>query len=659
MKIGFDATVLHGRKSGVGYYCEELLKALLAIDHDNEYFVFSHQPVVFKSASSNGNVRFSSSRFFPIRAVYLHGLLPGLLENAQADLCHYTNFLAPLTDKRPYVVTIHDMGLNTLRHAHPLAKRIYTRRLIPSVARNARLVLTNSEFSKWEIVRHLGISEDRIRVTPLAASPEFAPRPGPGGKPYFLYVGNLEPRKNLERLIEAFARMPGKDHDLVIAGNSLYRAEGVSEKARETGLNGRVKFIGYVPREDLPELYSGATAFVYPSLLEGFGLPVVEAMACGTPVITTRGSSLIEVAGGAALLVGGLDVREMTEAMCRLAEDRSLRETLSRKGLKRSAEFSWQRTAELTLDAYLEAREPYPSGRGRRRERSERKPDRAPLVINGAGEGELIRAIRKTVAYSARFQYPLHASELRDRLFSVAVDSETFNRALNSIDYKPDSALLQLRAVREKISDETIRSLMPALRTLVSLPFVRMIALSGSAAHRNMTTAEDLDLFLIVEDGKVWSFFLVAMVWAKLKGLRKQLCMNYVLSDEALPLFEHDDFTAQQAASLKPMFGKAVYDRFIAANPFVRRCFPNFDASFHREFYDEISPPPARRLLEAALRYGPVQILERASRFVLGRYFQRKATRAAGGECEVVLDSRRLKLHLKSHKSSILQAEGR
>lgn len=638
MKIAFDGTVLHGRKSGVGYYCEELLKAMLAINHEDEFFVFSHQPVKLDLAPSNGNLKFTNTLRFPIRAVYLHALLPKILDKVQPDLCHYTNFLAPIAEDRPYVVTIHDMGLETLPDAHPLTKRLYTKRLVPRVARKARLIVTNSEYSKWEIVRHLGIAEDRIRVTPLAASPEFMPVPARPENPYFLYVGNLEPRKNLERLIEAFARMPVNDHELVIVGNRWYHGGAAEEKARSLGLNDRVKFLGYVPRADLPSLYSGTTAFVYPSLLEGFGLPIVEAMACGAPVITSNHSSMKEVAGEAAVLVEPTSVRDMTKALARVAEDRSLREELSRRGLKRAAEFSWKRTAELTLDVYREVFE------RRLKPAAAHPPTRSGQAVRAA--------IRKTVEYSNLFQYPLTAGELRERLFDIEVDDSTFRSVLASMELGTDKELFRLRAERESISDQAIREMHSHLRTLASLPFVRMLAFSGSTAHRNMTSTEDVDLFMIVEDGKLWAVFLIAMVWAKLKGLRKRLCMNYLISDAALPLFERDVFTAQQAASLKPIFGKTVYDRFIAMNSFIRRRFPNFEISRHREFYPEIAPGFYKRILEALLRHGPIQILERASRVVLGRYLGGKVS----GESDVQLDARHLKLHLRSHKNSILNA---
>src|SRR6267142_2102318 len=126
MKIAFDGTVLYGRKSGVGYYCEELLKAMLSMNHADQFYVFSHQPVDLDIAASNGNLKFTNSFHFPVRAFYLHALLPRILDKVQPDLCHYTNFLAPITEDRPYVVTIHDMGLEVLRYAHPLAKRLYT-----------------------------------------------------------------------------------------------------------------------------------------------------------------------------------------------------------------------------------------------------------------------------------------------------------------------------------------------------------------------------------------------------------------------------------------------------------------------------------------------------------------------------------------------------
>ena len=648
MKIAFDATVLHGRKSGIGYYCEELLRGMLALDRDSVFFVFSHKPLTLDISHAGENLRYSQKPFCPIRAVYLHTLLPGILNREQPDLCHYTNFLAPLRQSRPYVVTIHDMGLESLRRSHPLAKRLYTRNLVPSVARGARLILTNSEYSKWEIVRWLGIPEDRIRVTLLAASPEFQPgqRPRLPHNPYFLFVGNLEPRKNLSRLIDAFARLGDVGHELWIVGNDWYRAGAIRRQVQERGLEGRVRFLGYVAREELPGLYGGATAFVYPSLLEGFGLPVVEAMACGAPVITSNNSALKEIAADAAALVDPLEVEDMVQRLRELVESPELRTALSERGLKRAAQFSWQKTSALTLEAYREAL-------------AGAVPKAAP---RRAQDRDVAAAIRKTIDYAGLFDYPLRPAEIHQRLFDIAVDSQTFNRVLDQerlseIDgfVNADPERIAHRIAREATADRAIEGAWPGLRFLASIPFVRMMAFSGATAHRNMDNTEDLDIFVVVEEGKLWFFFLTAMIWAKVRGLRRTFCMNYVLSDAALPLFDHDAFTAQQMTSIKPFFGKACYDRFVKSNPFVQRHFPNFDPLRQRDAYQEIEPSSLKRSFERILSLGPVWVLERTSRKLLGWHFRRKLRALPrASDSDVLIEAQRLKLHFNDHKNTVL-----
>jgi len=649
MQVAFDATVLHGRKSGIGYYCEEVLRSMVSLDHDTNFFVFSHQPLKLDISNANGNIRYSQKPFCPVRAVYLHALLPGILNRERPDLCHYTNFLAPIRENHPYVVTIHDMGIESLRGYHPLAKRLYTRNLIPGVARGARLILTNSEYSKWEIVRWLGIPEDRIRVTPLAASPIFRPgqRPASPHSPYFLFVGNLEPRKNLQRLIDAFASLGDIGHELWIVGNNWYRAGEIRRQVQERGIEGRVRFLGYVRREELPGLYGGATAFIYPSLLEGFGLPVVEAMACGSPVITSNNSALKEVAGDAAVLIDPYAIDKMAQSLRELAESPELRSTLAARGLRRAAEFSWEKTAALTLDAYREV-----AGASV----SKRQP-------RGGSESEVATAIRRTIDYAALFDYPLRPAEIHERLFDLAVDPTAFARVLEREQLpriggfvSDDPARIEHRMSREAIADGAIERAWPGLRFIASIPFVRMLAFSGATAHRNMDTAEDVDLFVVVEEGKVWFAFLTAMIWAKVRGVRKRFCMNYVISDAALPLSDHDAFTAQQMASIKPFYGKTCYDRFIEENPFVRRHFPNFAPGNHRNVYPEVQPSSLKRWLEGGLRWGPVWLLERISRALLGWHFRRKLRALSPvTDCDVLIEPQRLKLHFNNHRNAVLK----
>jgi hypothetical protein len=322
-----------------------------------------------------------------------------------------------------------------------------------------------------------------------------------------------------------------------------------------------------------------------------------------------------------------------------VAEDANLRQQLTARGLKRAAQFSWHATAELTLSAYREVTGSEP---------------KSSVACSPPCPQQLNAAIEKTVAYARLFQYPLTPDELHERLFDVGVDARTFREALTSLAYEPDTDLLAVRQNRERISDDAIREVSPHLRTLASIPFIRMIGFSGSTAHRNMDNAEDIDLFLIVEDGRLWAAYLMAILWARARGVRHRLCMNYWISDSALPLYEHDVFTAQQAASLKPVFGKSVYDRFIAANPFLLRCFPNFNAGHHRRLYPEIEPGKSKCIIETILRLGPIQLFERFSRLVLTRHLRGKSTERS----DIQLDARRLKLHTHSHKRAILRLIG-
>jgi glycosyltransferase involved in cell wall biosynthesis len=291
-------------------------------------------------------------------------VLPWILRRVRPDLVHFTNYLAPLACPVPYVVSVHDMSLSLLPQYHTVKKRLLTSTLVPSVARAARMVLAPSESTCRDIVRLLALDPARVRVVPYAPGPAFAPQTPDAqrlarvygvAEPYFVYVGTLEPRKNLARALRAFATLAAAlpDHRFVLAGQPGWHCDDVLAEVQAAA--GRVMLLGYVPEEDLPLLYSHAVAMVYPSVYEGFGLPVVEAMACGTPVITSRSSSLEEIAKDAAALVDPLDERSIAEAMHAVATDPALRASLRTRGLARAATFTWARTARETAEVYREA----------------------------------------------------------------------------------------------------------------------------------------------------------------------------------------------------------------------------------------------------------------------------------------------------------------
>lgn len=374
MIVAIDATTLRGNISGVGYYTARLMESLVNGAGGGvveRVVVLSNREVPLAAGE---RVTVYERRRFPIRSVWMQLLLPGILRDLKPDLVHFTNYLAPVVTGAPYVVSFHDMTLSLFPECHTLKKRLLTSSLIPFMARAARLILTPSESTRRDVVRLLRADPGRVRVIPYAPSPLFRPaREGPASleaehgirPPYFLYVGTLEPRKNMSRALRAFARVaPGlPDHRFVLVGERGWKYAEVLREAERPELAGRVVLLGYVPESHLPLLYTHADALVYPSLYEGFGFPVVEAMACGTPVLTSRGSSLEEISEGAALLVDPLDEAALASGLEALATDEELRRGLGARGRERAAQYSWERTGRETVAAYQEA---YEEARARR-----------------------------------------------------------------------------------------------------------------------------------------------------------------------------------------------------------------------------------------------------------------------------------------------------
>jgi len=265
------------------------------------------------------------------------------------------------------ITTIHDMSYRVFPQYHP-RRRVILLRTFEKRLRRADRIITDSEFSRQQIVEMLKVPEERVTVTYLGAGSQYQPitilkdkkldLQARYGLPeqFLLYVGTIEPRKNLERLIEALyiyqQEEPGSALKLVLAGGKGWLYEEILARIKALHLEQDVLFTGYVNSEDLPYLYNMAEAFVYPSLYEGFGLPPLEAMACGTPVISSNAASIPEVVGEAGILADPYKVNELAEAICRVAGSASLREEMARKGLKQAQRFSWRQCAIETLQVY-------------------------------------------------------------------------------------------------------------------------------------------------------------------------------------------------------------------------------------------------------------------------------------------------------------------
>ena len=365
MRIAFDGTSLRPRRTGVGYYTEHLLHHLAAAAEGDDIVVVSNRDVDTATPLPSHVRVVTSNRRMP-RMVWMQTAAPLALRHAGADVAHFTNGMVPVASPVPTVVTIHDMSLRLYPRYHPARRVLLNAPLVDLAARRADAIVTVSQTSKRDIVRLYKLDPDRVHVVHEAAAPSFQRVTDPAeldrvqrryqlADRIILYVGTIEPRKNLPKLIEAFAsrkRAGALPHHLVCVGPYGWRSRGLDELIHRTKVSHAIQFTGYVPFEDLPALYSLADLFVYPSMYEGFGLPVIEAMACGTPVITGRAAALAEVGGDAVEQVERVDVDALGEAMARLARDPQRRAELSNAGLARAERFSWQRAAQETIDVY-------------------------------------------------------------------------------------------------------------------------------------------------------------------------------------------------------------------------------------------------------------------------------------------------------------------
>ncbi|MBK9168782.1 MAG: glycosyltransferase family 4 protein [Bryobacterales bacterium] len=338
--IALDATYSVGSGlTGVGVYCREVLYGLAAA-HPEARFRFCYRPHRFFKAFRE-----------PLPSNARRGLLQEPLGWGWSELFHGLNQRLPRTRLRRAVTTFHDLFVLTGDYSTPEFRRRFAEQARDAAARSD-LILTVSEFTRGQVRDLLGVEPSRIRAIPHGVHPR-TPRDVPR-QPVILHVGAIQKRKNLERLVEAFERIfaDRPEWRLVLAGGAGYGAAAILDRIARSGCRSRIQVTGYVTPEELDHWYATASVFAFPSLDEGFGIPVLEAMAAGLPVVTSRRAALPEAAGDAALLIDPEDTDELASALERLSLDEEFRRTHRQRGLVRAAQFPWTRTVERTWEAY-------------------------------------------------------------------------------------------------------------------------------------------------------------------------------------------------------------------------------------------------------------------------------------------------------------------
>jgi len=369
MKIGIDGIPLSQPKTGVGHYTFEIASGVAAAYPNDEFQVVSQIPFAPGAISLElKNLEFIHQ---PVNEVTKHWWtigLPRYIARHSIDLFHGTNYDVPVWGSVPTVLTIHDLSLLLFPETHEERRVKRARRRLPVMARLATRIIVPTESVKREVEEHFPIALGKVVVVHEAPRKCFVPMPKSIAKQttarlvvedlFILYVGAIEPRKNLKTLVKAVEevyRVTEHRPQLVIAGPTGWKSDDLLSYVDQSPIKDRLLLTGYLGDEDLRALYSACTVMNYPALYEGAGLPPLEAMACGAPVITSDARAVVEMVADGALSVAATDHKALANAIVELLTDSRRREELSQRGLRRSAQFTWERAATSTYQTYLDA----------------------------------------------------------------------------------------------------------------------------------------------------------------------------------------------------------------------------------------------------------------------------------------------------------------
>lgn len=379
MRIGIDCrTILNpekGEGAGIGHYTYQLVRHLLKIDKKNDYFLFFDRTVqerrLAKFKQENARIIFfpfiQYTKFLPTG--YSHFLVSAFLARQKLDVFHSPTLSLPQSYRAPSVVTAHDLTVYKFPDLYTDKQSSLLKTIIPQAVRQAKKIIAVSQSTKKDLGEIFGVESERIKVIYHGLDERFFRKSDPKvikdiqkkfniSNDYLLFLGTLESRKNIIRIIEAYERLREKinySYQLVLAGAPGGNFNEIKKRIDESKYREDILLPGYIEADDLDPLFEGAKIFVFPTLYEGFGLPIIEAMANGVPVVTSNISSLPEIAEGNAVLVDPFNVAEITQAIFDLLTKPDMSQEFSQHGKEKAKEFDWQKTAKETLTIYQEA----------------------------------------------------------------------------------------------------------------------------------------------------------------------------------------------------------------------------------------------------------------------------------------------------------------
>jgi glycosyltransferase involved in cell wall biosynthesis len=693
MRLSVEISTCSSARTGVGYYTEHLVDALLQTRQPgDEVVLLSNRPPAPELAARWApHLRVQG---LGVRAAWMQVDVPRLLVEERIDAGVYPNYAVPLASPCPSLNVVHDMAIVRMPEHFTARKRLLMGSILRQSVAASSVIGTVSEASAHDIQSLLGIPRERIAIWPGAAHPSCRPASAEAvarvraqyglPRPYVLTVGTLEPRKDLVTILRAFDRLgpEAADHDLVVVGGRGWKDRNLVRALEARTAGRRVHWLGYVSEPSLVELYTGADLFVFAARLEGFGLPVLEAMACGTPVIASDIAALREVGGDVARFVPPGDDAAFTQAIGEMLQDADSRAKMRAEGPQRARHFSWTRTAEAV---WARARLVAPvrvQPNGRRREVDEPHDTTAlppplhppPLHPAPPGLDAAEWALLATVVYADIFDSPLPVHQALAASLGVVLTEASVRRLAKSpalsglltldptgyLALKGREHLIDAMPEREALTRTLLERNRKTLSSLASLPFVRALVVSGGVAHKNPGARPDVDFFVVAARGRAYTAYTRLFLATKLTGTRQIICPNYLVDENELAIAYHPDlFTAHQLVCALPFTGHATYAAFCERNlEWVRRFFPAFaPRAAHSAVSGALagagdpSPSSAQWFHEMAL--APIApVLEKALRWGWRYHLRRRAAKATAAD--VILGDGILKLHLSDHRRRVM-----
>jgi glycosyltransferase involved in cell wall biosynthesis len=676
MRLAVEITTCTPFRTGIGYYTEHLVDGLLdTLGADDDLVLLSNRPPAPELAARWApHIHMSGPS---VRAAWMQVGVPRLLAETDTDVALFPNYAVPLASPCPTIAIVHDLAVLRLPQHATLQKRLLMEPMLRQVARTARVIGTVSVASKNDIVEWLGVKEDRIALFPGAAHPSCKPasaatvaamRAQHGlAHPYILTVGTLEPRKDLVTLLHAFdqLRAAGDTRELVVVGGRGWKDRRLVQELDARAEKG-VRWLGYVGESELVALYTGADLLAFTPALEGFGLPLVEAMACGTPVVASDIAALREVGGDVARFVAPGDATAVADAIREELADAEGLAARRKKGQKHAERFSWTRTAEAVWERARAAGPSRVRASPRRGSAAESPSTMLPRPLHpapprlGAQEWALLAA----VVYADLFESPLPLDHAVTAAMGFALDAAKLRRLATGpllstrltlhpkgfLVLKGREALVDPMPEREAMTRALLDRHGATLRMLAVLPFIRALVISGGVAHRNVGAHADIDLFVIAKSGRAYTAYTMLFLATTLTGTRRVICPNYIVDQDELSVAYHRDlFTAHQLVSTRAFSGQAAYEALCQLNEtWVRRFFPSFTA---KAPVNVPPPSPWQGVTEAVL--APVApALEGLFRWAWRFRLRRRA--ATSVHADVVLSDGILKLHLSDYRARVL-----